>query len=113
MSKPFVLLKSRKVLISVGIVAIVVVIGTILMGSFSTTTSAAPNFQLRTIEGNRILLTSFRGKPLRLFMAACRTCIDQSEAITKVKSEFGNNVDLLVIDMWTILAIGGDSAYGK
>ena len=83
------------------------------MVSFSNTTRAAPSFQLRTIDGNRILLTSFRGKPLRLFMAACRTCIDQSEAITKVKSEFGNKVDLLVKDMWTIRAIGSDSAYGK
>jgi hypothetical protein len=46
-------------------------------------------------------------------MAASRTGIGQSEAITKVKSEFGNKVDLLVIDMWTILAIGSDSAYGK
>jgi len=46
-------------------------------------------------------------------MAASRTGIGQSEAITKVKTEFGNKVDLLVIDMWTILAIGGDSAYGK
>ena len=64
MSKPFVVLKSRKVLISVGIVTIVVVMGTILMGSFSTTTSAAPNFQLRTIEGNHIWLASFKGKPV-------------------------------------------------
>jgi len=81
--------------------------------SFSNTTRAAPSFQLRTIDGNRILLTSFRGKPLRLFMAACRTCIDQSEAITKVKSEFGNNVDLLVIDMCTIQAIGSDKCVRK
>lgn len=115
MSKPFVLLKSRKVLISVGIVAIVVIIGTILMGSFSTTTSAAPNFQLRTIQGNHISLASFKGKPVILwFMAAwCPTCVGQSEAITKVKSEFGNKVDLLVIDMWTTQAIGGNSADGK
>ena len=46
-------------------------------------------------------------------MAASRTGIGQSEAVTKVKSEFGNKVDLLVIDMWTIRAIGSDSAYGK
>ena len=46
-------------------------------------------------------------------MAASRTGIGQSEAITKVKTEFGNKVDLLVIDMWTILAIGSHSAYGK
>jgi peroxiredoxin len=83
------------------------------VGSFSNTTRAAPSFQLRTIDGNRILLTSFRGKPVRLFMAACRTCIGQSEAITKVKSEFGNNVDLLMIDMWTIQAIGSDKCVRK
>ena len=83
------------------------------MGSFSNTTRAAPSFQLRTIDGNRILLTSFRRKPVRLFMTACRTCIGQSEAITKVKSEFGNNVDLLVIDMWTIQAIGSDKCVRK
>jgi hypothetical protein len=46
-------------------------------------------------------------------MAASRTGIGQSEAITKVKSVFGNKVDLLVKDMWTIRAIGSDSAYGK
>jgi hypothetical protein len=46
-------------------------------------------------------------------MAASRTGIGQSEAITKVKSEFGNKVDLLAIDMWTTRAIGSDSAYGK
>jgi hypothetical protein len=79
--------------------------------SFSNTTRAALNFQSRTIDRNRILLTSFSGKPVRHFMVACRTCIGQSEAITKVKSEFENKVDLLVIDMWTIRAIGSDSAY--
>ena len=83
------------------------------MVSFSNTTRSALCFQLRTIDGNRILLTSFSGKPVRRFMAACRTCIGQSEAITKVKSEFGNKLDLLVIDMWTVQAIGSDSAYGK
>ena len=47
-------------------------------------------------------------------MAAwCPTRVGQSEAITKVKSEFGNKVDLLVIDMWTTQAIGGNSADGK
>ncbi len=51
------------------------------MGSFSNTTRAAPIFQLRTIDGNRISLTSFRGKLVRLwFMAACPTCVGQSEA---------------------------------
>ena len=116
MSKPFVVLKSRKVLISVGIVTIVVVMGTILMGSFSTTTSAAPNFQLRTIEGNHIWLASFKGKPVIITLVYgswCPTCVGQSEAITKVKSEFVNKVDLLVIDMWTTQAIGGNSADGK
>ena len=47
-------------------------------------------------------------------MAAwCPTCIGQSDVITKVKSEFGNKIDLLVIDMWTTQAIGGTSADGK
>ena len=46
-------------------------------------------------------------------MAASRTGIGQSEAITKVKTEFGNKVDLLVIDMWPIQAIGSDKCVRK
>jgi thiol-disulfide isomerase/thioredoxin len=55
-----------------------------------------------------VSLLSFKGRPVILwFMAAwCPTCVRQSDAITKVKSEFGNKIDLLVIDMWTIQAIG-------
>ena len=61
---------------------------------------ATPNFQLRTIEGNHISLPSFKGKPVILGLQTwCPTCVGQSEAITKVKSEFGIKVDLLVIDM--------------
>jgi thiol-disulfide isomerase/thioredoxin len=108
-------LKSKKVIISIGIVAIVVIIGSVLVTSFSNTTSAAPNFRLRSIDGSPVSLSSFKGRPVILwFMAAwCPTCVGQSDSITKVKSEFGTKVDLLVIDMWSTQAIGGNSANGK
>ncbi|HEY7079942.1 MAG TPA: TlpA disulfide reductase family protein [Nitrososphaeraceae archaeon] len=114
MSK-FTILKSKKVLVSIVIVVVAAIIGSVLVGSFSSSTSAAPNFKLRTIEGSQVSLSSFKGKPVILwFMAAwCPTCVGQSDAITKVKSEFGTKIDLLVIDMWTTQAIGGNSADGK
>lgn len=109
------ILKSKKVLVSIGIVVIVVIIGSVIVASFSSSTNAAPNFRLKTIDGSQVSLSSFKGRPVILwFMAAwCPTCVGQSEAITKVKSEFGNKIDLLVIDMWTTQAIGGNSADGK
>ncbi|HEY7571480.1 MAG TPA: TlpA disulfide reductase family protein [Nitrososphaeraceae archaeon] len=109
------ILKSKKVLVSIGIMIIVVIIGSVLVSSIPSSTNAAPNFRLRTIDGSQVSLSSFKGRPVILwFMAAwCPTCVGQSDAITKVKSEFGNKIDLLVIDMWTTQAIGGNSASGK
>ncbi|HEY7082646.1 MAG TPA: hypothetical protein VH500_23395 [Nitrososphaeraceae archaeon] len=42
--------ESKKVLISIGIVVIVVTIGSVLGASFSSSTNAATNFRLRTID---------------------------------------------------------------
>jgi peroxiredoxin len=83
--------------------AIALVAGIILMGSFSSDSNTAPDFQLRALDGKHITLASFKGGPvIRWFMAAWYpTCTDQSNALAKFNSEFGNKVDLLVIDMWT------------
>ncbi len=65
----------------------------------------ASDFNLKTLDGKQITIASFKGKPTVIwFMAAwCPSCIGQTDAIKKVKSEFGDNINILVIDMWSLV----------
>lgn len=45
------------------------------------------------------------------FMAAwCPSCVGQANAIKQVKSEFGDKVDIFVIDLWSMHSIGRQGA---
>lgn len=79
----------------------------------SQSTSGAPDFNLKTVDGKQVSLESFKGKPLVLwFMAAwCPSCVGQASAIKQVSSEYGNKINVLVIDMWAPQNVG-QSAQG-
>jgi thiol-disulfide isomerase/thioredoxin len=74
----------------------------------------APDFDLKTLDGKQVTLESFKGKPVILwFMATwCPSCVDQADAIKKVKLEYRDKLDVLVIDMWSTQGIGGPGADG-
>ena len=71
----------------------------------------APDFSLKTLDGNQVSLQSFKGKPLILwFMAAwCPSCVGQASAIKQVSSEYGNKLNVLVVDLWAAQNIGQDA----
>jgi thiol-disulfide isomerase/thioredoxin len=70
--------------------------------------SKAPDFSLKTLDGNQVSLQSFKGKPLILwFMAAwCPSCVGQASSIKHVSSEYGSKLNVLVIDLWAAQNIG-------
>lgn len=70
--------------------------------------SKAPDFSLKVLDGNQVSLHSFKGKPLILwFMATwCPSCVGQASAIKQVSSEYGNKLNVLVIDLWAAQNIG-------
>lgn len=82
--------------------------------SSSSSLSRAPDFNLKTIDGRQISLESFSGKPAILwFMAAwCPTCVNQAEAIKQVKSDYGDKIDVLAVDLWVPQNIGGQNTPG-
>lgn len=63
--------------------------------------SKAPDFNLQTIEGKQVSLESFKGKPVVLwFMSlSCPSCYAQADVVKQVKSEYGNRIDVLMIDI--------------
>jgi thiol-disulfide isomerase/thioredoxin len=77
----------------------------------SQSTSKAADFNLKTTGGKQVSLESFKGKPLVLwFMAAwCPSCAGQAGAIKQVSSEYGNKINVLVIDLWAAQNIGQSS----
>jgi peroxiredoxin len=79
--------------------------------AYSDSNNNAPDFSLKTVDGNQVSLQSFKGKPLVLwFMAAwCPSCVGQAGAINKVSSEYGNKINVLVIDLWAAQNIGQSS----
>jgi len=76
--------------------------------AYSQSSSPAPDFNLKTVDGKQVSLESFKGKPLILwFMAAwCPSCVGQAGAIKQVSSEYGNRLNVLVIDLWAAQNIG-------
>jgi thiol-disulfide isomerase/thioredoxin len=81
--------------------------------AYSLSNNSAPDFKLTTIDGKQVSLESFKGKPLILwFMAAwCPSCVGQAGAIKQVSTEYGNKINVLVIDLWATQNIG-QSAQG-
>ncbi len=61
----------------------------------------APDFNLDTIDGKQVSPNSFKGKPVLLwFMAlSCPSCAAQADVVKQIKMEYGDKIDILVIDM--------------
>ncbi len=68
----------------------------------------APDFRLRTINGEVISLKDLRGKPVILwFMAAwCPSCVGQAQALKEVEEILGDRVAIVAIDLWVRDVIG-------
>lgn len=90
------------------LILLVVGVGTSMKIAYSQGTNSAPDFKLTTVDGKQISLESFKGKPLVLwFMAAwCPSCVGQAGAVKQVSSEYGNKLNVLVIDLWASQNIG-------
>lgn len=102
--------------ITIAAIIIVLIISVSAAGSVKiaySQSSNTPNFSLKTLDGKQVSLESFKGKPLVLwFMAAwCPSCVGQAGAIKQVSSEYGNKINVLVIDLWSSQNIG-QSAQG-
>ncbi|MGI0043049.1 MAG: TlpA family protein disulfide reductase [Nitrososphaeraceae archaeon] len=89
------------------IIAIFTVIIITVAGAVSTykivnaINDKAPDFSLKTIDGEQISLQSFKGKPAVLwFMSlSCPSCYAQADVFKQIKNEYGTKIDVLVIDM--------------
>ena len=109
-------LKSKTTtIIIIATVVTILVISLAVIGStkqaYSLNNNSAADFNLKTVDGKQISLESFKGKPLVLwFMAAwCPSCVAQAAAIKQVSSEYGNKLNVLVIDLWAPQNIGQSS----
>ncbi|MGB7955329.1 MAG: TlpA disulfide reductase family protein [Candidatus Nitrosopolaris sp.] len=105
-----------KTTITIAAIITVLIISVAAAGSVKIAYSQSSNtrdFSLKTLDGKQVSLESFKGKPLLLwFMATwCPTCVGQVGAIKQVTSEYGNKLNVLVIDMWAAQNIG-QSAQG-
>jgi thiol-disulfide isomerase/thioredoxin len=99
--------------ITIGVI-IIFVVGQTGKEVYSSSNNA-PDFNLKTLDGKQVSLESFKGKPVILwFMATwCPSCVGQADAIKHVSSEYGNKINVLVIDLWASQDIsGGQNAQG-
>ena len=94
-------------------ITFVLIIPTVTTKSVYSEGNNAPNFNLKTIgggddDGKQISLESFKGKPVILwFMATwCPSCVGQAAAIKQITEEYGNKVNVVVIDLWSAQNIG-------
>jgi len=106
-----------KTTITIAAIIIVLIISVAAAGPVKiaySQSSNTPDFSLKTLNGKLVSLESFKGKPLVLwFMATwCPSCVGQAGAIKQVSSEYGNKLNVLVIDLWAAQNIGGQSAQG-
>jgi thiol-disulfide isomerase/thioredoxin len=110
-------LRKTKTMIITPIIITVLILSAVGVGTtkiaYSLSNNSAPDFKLTTIDGKQVSLESFKGKPLILwFMAAwCPSCVGQAGAIKQVATEYGNKINVLVIDLWATQNIG-QSAQG-
>jgi peroxiredoxin len=105
--------KSKSFVVATLIASIFVTVGVdgSAKSAYSQSSDTAPDFNLKTVDGKQVSLESFKGKPLVLwFMAAwCPSCVGQAGAIKQVSSEYGNKINVLVIDLWAAQNIGQNS----
>jgi len=61
----------------------------------------APDFSLTDLEGKEFKMSDFRGRPVILYFAAawCPSCIPETEALARIKSEYGDKVEIVWIDV--------------
>jgi thiol-disulfide isomerase/thioredoxin len=98
-------------IITIVLILSVAGVGTTTKIAYSLGTNSAPDFKLTTIDGKQVSLESFKGKPLVLwFMAAwCPSCVGEAAAIKQESSEYGNKINVLVINLWAAQNIGQSS----
>jgi len=106
-----------KATITIAAIIIVLIVSVAAAGSVKIAYSQSantPDFNLKTLDGKQVSLESFKGKPVVLwFMATwCPSCVGQAGAIKQVSSEYGNKLNVLVIDLWAAQNIGGQSTQG-
>jgi thiol-disulfide isomerase/thioredoxin len=106
-----------KTTITIAAIITVLIVSVAAAGSVKiaySQSSTTPDFSLKTLDGKQVSLESFKGKPLVLwFMATwCPSCVGQAGAIKQVSSEYGNKINVLIIDLWAAQNIGGQSAQG-
>jgi thiol-disulfide isomerase/thioredoxin len=96
-----------KTIVTIVVIVIAVVISCAVGLSVSNNNNTS-GFNLKTIGGNQVSLESFKGNPLVLwFMATwCPTCVGQAEPVKQISSEYGNKINVLVIDLWATQNIG-------
>ena len=110
----FGLFKSKIFVIAITIAVIVILLVVRTNNEAYSFGNNAPNFNLKTLDGKQVSLELFKGKPVILwFMATwCPSCVGQADAIKKITSEYGNKINVLVIDLWAAQNIGGHGAQG-
>lgn len=61
----------------------------------------APDFSLTDLDGKELSLSTFRGRPVILYFSAawCPSCIPETETLARIKSEYGDRVDVIWIDV--------------
>ena len=114
MTKIITFSKPKKTIIAllIAITFVLIIIPTVTTKSVYSEGNNAPNFNLKTIgggdNGKQISLESFKGKPVILwFMATwCPSCVGQAAAIKQITEEYGNKVNVVVIDLWSAQNIG-------
>jgi thiol-disulfide isomerase/thioredoxin len=103
--------KSKTLVIAIAITVVVVLVGQTGKEEAYSSSNNAPDFNLKTLDGKQVSLESFKGKPVILwFMATwCPSCVGQADAIKKITSEYGNKINVLVIDLWAAQNMDGQS----
>lgn len=61
----------------------------------------APQFSMDTLEGNTYQLRDSKGKTTIVFFMAywCATCLPEARALNQVREEFGNKIDIVLVDI--------------
>jgi len=104
--------RSQVIAILLGVALMITTAGT--LDTVYSQGEKAPNFNLKTLDEIQVTLDSFSGKPVVLwFMATwCPSCVGQADAIKQIKSEYGDKVNILAIDLWSVQSVGGEQQQG-